>query len=170
MSFPSSPINGQTTTLNGINYIYNATNNAWKRQTLTAVSFSGNVNTAAVVFPDGSSISSAAVYDLDEVYADGTTNAFTLTYNQSTVTPTNPWALLVTIDGIFQPAFAENYDTVWLSHALCASRGYTISSGNLKFADSPPAGTTIYVRKQADSSTVATKIYPFKPLDIALGF
>jgi hypothetical protein len=76
---------------------------------------------------------------------------------------------LVTIDGIFQPAFTENYDTVWLSHALCASRGYTISSGNLKFADPPRAGTTVYARKQALVSNSAARIYPFKPLDIALG-
>jgi hypothetical protein len=169
MSFPSSPINGQTTTLNGITYIYNATNNAWKRQALTSLNLSGNINVAAVVFPDGSTISGSAVYDLDEIYADGTTNTFAVTYNQANETITNPWSLLVTIDGIFQPAFTENYDTVWLSHALCASRGYTISSGNLKFADPPRAGTTVYARKQALVSNSAARIYPFKPLDIALG-
>jgi len=31
MSFPSSPTNGQTVTLNGITYSYNAANTAWKR-------------------------------------------------------------------------------------------------------------------------------------------
>jgi hypothetical protein len=31
MSFPLSPANNQTTIVNGINYIYNSTNNAWKR-------------------------------------------------------------------------------------------------------------------------------------------
>ncbi len=169
MSFPSSPTNGQTTTLNGITYIYNATNNAWKRQALTSLNLSGNINVGAVVFPDGSTIGGSAVYDLDEIYADGTTNTFSVTYNQANETITNPWSLLVTIDGIFQPAFTENYDTVWLSHALCASRGYTINSGNLKFADPPPAGTTVYARKQALVSTSAARIYPFKPLDIALG-
>jgi len=33
MSFPVTPINGQTTVTNGISYIYNATSNAWFRQT-----------------------------------------------------------------------------------------------------------------------------------------
>jgi hypothetical protein len=31
MAFPLSPVNGQTTTLNGINYIYNSTSGAWTR-------------------------------------------------------------------------------------------------------------------------------------------
>jgi len=31
MSFPISPANNQTTIVNGINYIYNSTNNAWRR-------------------------------------------------------------------------------------------------------------------------------------------
>ena len=31
MSFPASPYTGQTTIVNGVNYIYDGTNNAWKR-------------------------------------------------------------------------------------------------------------------------------------------
>lgn len=31
MSFPVSPVNGQTTSTNGIVYTYNSTNSAWKR-------------------------------------------------------------------------------------------------------------------------------------------
>lgn len=31
MSFPADPYTGQTTIVNGVNYIYDATNNAWKR-------------------------------------------------------------------------------------------------------------------------------------------
>ena len=31
MSFPSSPVNVQTTSTNGIVYTYNSTNSAWKR-------------------------------------------------------------------------------------------------------------------------------------------
>ena len=31
MSFPASPYTGQTTIVNGVNYIYDGANNAWKR-------------------------------------------------------------------------------------------------------------------------------------------
>jgi hypothetical protein len=31
MSFPASPYTGQTTIVNGVNYIYDGVNNAWKR-------------------------------------------------------------------------------------------------------------------------------------------
>ena len=31
MSFPTSPVNGQTTSTNGIVYTYNSTNSSWKR-------------------------------------------------------------------------------------------------------------------------------------------
>lgn len=193
MSFPTSPTNGQTTTLNGITYIYNVANNAWKRQALTSLTIgnitasgnviaSGNISalgnvtaanislTANVIFADNSRLSTALVYDLDEMYPDGTTNTFVPRYNQSQITITNPWNLLVTINGIFQPAFTENSDTVWLSSALCASRGYTITSGNIKFADTPPDGSIIQARTQPGSQQTTTKIYPFRPADIMLGY
>lgn len=180
MSFPTSPINGATTVVNGITYIYNATNNAWKRQALTSlttgnITASGNVTaanislTANVIFADNSRLNTALVYDLDEMYPDGTTNTFVPRYNQSQVTISNPWNLLITINGIFQPAYTENLDTVWLSSALCASRGYTVSSGNIKFADTPPAGSTILARTQPGSTQTTTKTYPFRPVDIVLG-
>jgi hypothetical protein len=31
MSFPTGPYTGQTTIVNGVNYIYDGANNAWKR-------------------------------------------------------------------------------------------------------------------------------------------
>jgi hypothetical protein len=43
MAFPTSPTNGQTTTVNGITYVYNSTRNAWKRQTLVDLQLTGNV-------------------------------------------------------------------------------------------------------------------------------
>jgi hypothetical protein len=209
MSFPTSPTNGQTTTLNGITYIYNVANNAWKRQALTSLTIgnitantglitnfstgnavitggyinnaanittTGNLTTANVsltgniTFADNSILRTALIYDLDEMYPDGTTNTFVPRYNQSQVTISNPWNLLITINGIFQPAYTENSDTVWLSSTLCASRGYTVSSGNIKFADTPPAGSTILARTQPGSTQSTTKIYPFRPVDIMLGY
>jgi hypothetical protein len=176
MAFPSSPTNGQTTFVNGITYIYNATNNAWRRQNLTDITVSGTVAasnvevSSGVTFNDSSRITSGLVYDLDTIYPDGTKNTFYMRYNQSPVANiSNPWNLFVTINGYIQPAFTENTDTVWLSHALCAYTGYTISSGNIKFSDTLPAGTTVQIKTALGSANTNPKIYPFKPLDILLG-
>jgi hypothetical protein len=147
--------------------------------TFTANVTAGNViatefyPAAGITFADGTRLttgsSTIATYDLDEIYADGSRNSFRLLYNQSNVTISSPWNLLVTINGIFQPGFSENYDTVWLSGALCASRGYTMSSGNIKFADTPPAGAIVNARAQPGTPLQITKVYPFKPIDIMLG-
>lgn len=174
MAFPTNPQNGQTTTVNGINYIYSTTNNAWKRQALTNLAvtnltLTGNATVGALVLPDGGSITTGYVYDLDPEYPDGFTNVFPLTYNNNPVTVTNPWSLDVMINGVQQPAFTENYNAVWLSTTLCAFTGYTISSGNLKFADCPPAGTRVIARLQPGSAAAQTKVYPFNPVDIMLG-
>jgi len=178
MSFPTAPINGQTTTVNGITYIYNSSNNAWKRQQLTNLVISGNITatsslTAANYFYSNSAPIVSAAYDLDEIQADGRTNSFRPRYNNANVTISHPWAVLVTINGIFQPAFAANYshDTVWLSRILSALKGYTIDTdGNIKFADSPAAGSTILARTQPGGAPTINKIYPFKPVDIMMGY
>lgn len=168
MSFPTSPANGQIATVNGISYIYNQANNAWKRQALTTITAT-NITATNYFYSNSSSIF-PSVYDLDEIYADGRTNTFYLRYNQSNVSVPHPWAITVTINGIFQPAFNANYDTVWLSETLSSQNGYTIDTdGNIKFADCPPAQTTIIVRNTGSASLAATKIYPFRPLDILMG-
>ena len=132
----------------------------------------GNVTVGGnLILSDGATLSSATVYDLDDLSpADGFTNSFITRYNQNAVTFTNPWQLLVTIDGAVQPAFDASYDTVWFGSALTASRGYTIdTTGNIKFADCPPQGSFIMARTVVGSPNPTKKIYPFKPLDIVLG-
>ena len=88
MSFPTSPVNGATTVVNGITYIYNATNNAWKRQTLIDLSLSGNV-TAGYFLGNGALLSGiVSSYGNAQVTANLTTGfygnivpAANLTYN-----------------------------------------------------------------------------------------
>ena len=51
MSWPTNPTNGQTTTINGVVYVYNSTKNAWGPASLAAVStinYTGNVAAANV--------------------------------------------------------------------------------------------------------------------------
>jgi len=49
MTFPTSPTNGQTATVNNINYTYDSTTRSWTRQLITNVSVSGNITTTANV-------------------------------------------------------------------------------------------------------------------------
>ena len=123
----------------------------------------------------GGSGSVSAVYDLDDIsnYLDGVKNTFKLSYNANTAyqTFTNPWQLTVTINGLIQPAFNYKYDQVWMANILTASKGYTIDNDyNLKFADSPPPGSQVLIRTVVGATQVQNKIYPFKPLDIVMGF
>ena len=141
--------------------------------TTSNVTVTGNITVGNnIILSDTSYINTALVYDLDDMTyaADGFTNSFAPTYNQNTVTFTNPWQLLVTIDGAVQAAFDSNYDTIWFGHALTASKGYTIdTTGNIKFADCPPQGASIMARTVVGSPNPTKKVYPFKPLDIMLG-
>jgi hypothetical protein len=122
---------------------------------------------------DNISLTALPIYDLDDISysADGFTNLFPLTYNTSNVSVPSPWNLMVTIDGQTQAAFANNYDMVWLSSVLSASKGYTLDdSGNIKFARTVPQGSDILIRLVPGITNVNTKVYPFKPTDILMGY
>jgi len=68
MSFPISPTEGQTTTVNGINYVYSATYNSWTRVPSNAISIRANAafDTANAAFIQANTPShvanSAAIY------------------------------------------------------------------------------------------------------------
>jgi len=176
MAFPTSPINGQTTIVNGITYVYNSTNNAWKRQVLTNISIAGNI-TASGNINVGSNLNWTAngqpflaeIYESDPISTDGINREFQLSRNNQTLTLTNPFQLLVMLDGSVQPAFLANYDTVWLGHCLSSQMGYTVINGNVVFSDSPYIGSTITARTIVGTPTQTPSIYPFKPLDVMLG-
>ena len=114
-----------------------------------------------------------SIYDLDDISykADGFTNTFALRYNNSAVSIASPFYLTVTINGILQPAFDYKYDTVWLANILSSSKGYCIdNSGNIKFAECPPQGSQVLMRTAVGTTQTTYKTYPFKPLDILMGY
>lgn len=113
------------------------------------------------------------VYDLDDIsyLTDGITNIFSLTYNTSNVSVSSPWNLMVSISGLMQPAYANTIETFWISHVSSAAKGYTLdSSGNIVFADPVPAGADVMIRLIPGTPAQNTKIYPFKPIDIFMGY
>ena len=167
MSFPYQANTGQTAVVNGKTYIYNAQLNTWKVSPNVA-----NIFTSTQLTPI------ANVFEFDDISnaTDGYRNTFPLTYNQTAMNVYSPFSLLVSVNGILQNGFDPKYDTVWLSHVLTASRGYTIdasgnptSNGHIKFADSVPDNSQVLIRSQFGAPMATAKIYPFKPLDIFMG-
>ena len=115
------------------------------------------------------------VYDLDDMsyMTDGLSTTFPLQYNTSTVTVPSPWNLMVTVSGIMQRAFAnvDGYEVNWQSYVVSGSKGYTIdTTGNIQFADAPPAGADLNIRVVPGIPNANTKVYPFKPTDIMVGY
>ena len=49
MAFPTSPINNQTTTVNGITYVYRSATNSWARVTANSLTLSGNLTAGNVL-------------------------------------------------------------------------------------------------------------------------
>jgi hypothetical protein len=123
-----------------------------------------------------SNISGAALesYELDDISSgtNGQENTFIPTFNYDRVTITNPFSLMVTVNGVPQSAFINNTDYVYQSNFLGSNSGFTIDTdNNIKFTESIPTGSDVVARVLPVSNT-ATKIrlYPFKPTDILLGY
>jgi hypothetical protein len=100
---------------------------------------------------------------------DGRNNAFEASYNQKPVVLDNPLRLVISLNGVVQSAFIQNREYVWQS-GLMGFKGYTVDSGKIKFAESPPHGSTINARVfPGPQVNKKTRIYPFKAVDVALG-
>jgi len=163
-NFPASPIQGQIYT------------NGYKTWTYTGVFWQAILST--------SSAAGSTTYDVDDIsyYVNGYNNTFQLTYNQSNVGVSSTSSLIVAVNGILQRSFTYNADTVWMSGVLFANKGYTvvttntainstaIASGVLKFSESPPIDADVYIRYIGGTPNTTTKIYPFTPVDIVMGF
>ena len=72
MSWPTSPISGQTTTINGVVYVYNATKNAWAPSTVAGVStinYTGNVTAGNLNVTGNLTVNNVSVPTLPTVIA-----------------------------------------------------------------------------------------------------
>jgi hypothetical protein len=100
---------------------------------------------------------------------DGRNNAFKARYNQKELVLDNPLRLVISLNGVVQSAFIQNREYVWQS-GLMGFKGYTVDNGKIKFAESPPHGSTINARVfPGPQLNKKTRIYPFKAVDVALG-
>lgn len=100
---------------------------------------------------------------------DGRNNAFEAKYNQKDLVLDNPLRLVISLNGVVQSAFIQNREYVWQS-GLMGFKGYTVDRGKIKFAESPPHGSTVNARVfPGPQVNKKTRIYPFKAVDVALG-
>jgi len=113
------------------------------------------------------------LYEFDDLSysADGSRGTFQLTYNQVPSTLSDPFSILVAVNGSIQPAFVWNVDVIWQSFVLGAFKGYTIiDTGYITFSSPPPTNSDIMVRTQSGVSSTNVKKYPFSPADIMFGY
>lgn len=98
---------------------------------------------------------------------NGTNNRFVPKYQGSQVTISNPYRLLLTINGIIQ--YIDSPDYVWMSGI--SRRGFFVDNdGQLQFSEAVPAGSEFDARLMPGAvTTTRTRTYPFKALDILLG-
>jgi len=82
-------------------------------------------------------------------------------------TITNPFKLLLTLNGIIQSVSFQ--EVVW--GTPFSYDGFKIDSdGYIAFSEAPPAGSTFHARVMAGPTTQSsTNTYPFKAMDILLG-
>ena len=98
---------------------------------------------------------------------DGIESRFYPTNNGVIQSITNPFMLLLSLNGIIQNiSFPE---VVW--GTPFSYDGFTIDSdGYIAFSEPPPAGSTFFAKIEIGPTTqVTTNIYPFRAIDILLG-
>jgi hypothetical protein len=99
---------------------------------------------------------------------DGIESRFLPTSAGVTVPITNPFRLLVTVNGILQSVYTPEY--VWQSPL--PRTGFQVDNGGyLSFSEVPPAGSAFNGRVMLGPTTNSTTNtnYPFKATDILLG-
>jgi len=140
---------------------------------LTANSFIKTGGTSSqYLMADGSTITGVPLPEITPIddisnYFDGTTNRFVPRYQGQQVTISNPFRLLLSINGIIQRV--SNAEYVWQS--MIAQNGVRVDNdGYIVFPEAVPAGSQFDARLMAGSTTTSTTTtYPFKALDIILG-
>jgi hypothetical protein len=108
------------------------------------------------------------ITQLDDLHYlfDGIESRYYPTYQGSPVSISNPYRILLAINGIIQTVSLPEY--VWQSPL--SWDGFMVDSdGYISFSEVPPAGSTFWGRIEAGSNIAPTYTYPFKAVDLLLG-
>jgi Major tropism determinant N-terminal domain len=119
---------------------------------------------------DGSQLTGIPVgdlYELDSISPAGGENTYTPTFNYDTVSVTDPFRLLISVNGIMQSAYIHNTEYVHNNYLLASRTGYTIDyDSKIKFTESLPEGSEVVIKTTAGTTKSTTRKYPFNALDI----
>ena len=144
INFPNSPVVNQTYSSGSKTWYWTGT--AWKLST---------------AFPD--------IINLDNLQYkfDGVESRFLPTAQGVTQVITNPFTLLLSVNGIIQSVNLPEY--VW--GTPFTMDGFMVDSdGYIAFSEVPPAGSTFFARIMAGPTTNSSNnTYPFRAMDILLG-
>lgn len=127
------------------------------------------LNTLTLTAPaDNTIVTFDEVYQLDNVsVVDDIENTFSLSHNYQAVTITDPFKLLVSVNGVIQSAYLYNKEYVFLTNFLNPSGGYTVDYDNkIKFNKSISTSDSIFIRTLTGLTKSTAKLYPFTANDI----
>ena len=115
----------------------------------------------------GSSLPDIIPLDSLQYKFDGVESRFLPTYQGVVQSITNPFTLLLSINGIIQSVNLPEY--VW--GTPFTMDGFMVDSdGYIAFSEVPPAGSTFFARIMTGPTTNSSNnLYPFKAMDILLG-
>jgi len=146
------------------------TTNPTSRLTVSGNALITGVITSTSFTGDGSSLTGIPVgdlYELDQISPAGGENTYTPTFNYDTVSVTDPFRLLITIDGILQSAYVHNTEYVFNNSLLTSRTGYTIDyDGRIKFTESLSEGSEVMIKTTAGTTKSTARRYPFNALDV----
>ena len=127
---------------------------------VVAISFKG----------DGSQLTGIPVgdlYELDQISPAGGENTYTPSFNYDTVAVSDPFRLLISVNGIMQSAYVHNTEYVFNNSLLASRTGYTIDyDSKIKFTKALPEGSEVMIKTTAGTTKSIARKYPFNALDI----
>jgi hypothetical protein len=132
--------------------------------TLSSLSVSNTITLAGI---------SSDNYTLDDFSfaTDGFVNSFPLTFNQKQVSLNSPFNLQVFVNGLAQKPFILYDSITFQSSFMGSTKGFTIDTfGKIRFSSSLPQGSSVMVRTSFGTVSTTKNLYPFKPIDILLGY
>lgn len=156
MSFPLSPINGQTTTAgNGITYVYSSSLNVWSRIS-TGTSVTQVISTSTVL------------NDISNQF-DGSKTVFDLKADQTVINTTvDSKDVEVVINGLRLTPYVDTYTYPWIT-PYDSFRGFRVVAGKLILYNAPYRGDSSFIMLRPGSTTRQKRRYPFSATTVALG-
>lgn len=152
MSFPVSPIDGQTTTRgNGITYVYSSSLSTWSR------------------ISTGTSVTQILVLNDISNQFDGSKTVFDLKADQTVINTTvDSKDVDVAINGLRLTPYVDTYTYPWIT-PYDSFKGFRVVAGKLILYNAPYRGDSSFIMLRSGSTTRQKRRYPFAATTVALG-